>query len=152
MRLIFYQEATKILGVSYQTLLQAVSRGELTRAGVCEGKQQLIGEQVRLFVGNNPRTGKRKQLSYNKLSEEDKVKWNTYAEQANQPRTIVQKPRIVQPSPDSIRKMIQEELARQEIARIQEEEEIDARKAKIRSHQKERLTKDYPFLMRELTA
>lgn len=82
MELMFYEDAAKALGVSVGTLAHAVSRGELTRAGIQGNRRQLIKEQVLLFTGINPRTGHKKRISYNALSTEEQALWQRYADEA----------------------------------------------------------------------
>lgn len=146
MELMFYDEAARLLGVTVDTLAHAVSRGELTRAGIQGNRRQLIKEQVMLFTGVNPRTGRKKRISYNGLSEQEQSLWHSYANELNTVNSTLTTPNIEQ----FIEEKIKEEIARQELARIQEEERIEARNAQLRAQQKERLTKDYPFLVREL--
>ncbi len=82
MELIFYDKAVEILGVSIDTLKHAVMRGDLTTAGTQGNRQRLIREQVMLFYGINPRTGNKKRISYNSLSEQEQALWNRYAREA----------------------------------------------------------------------
>lgn len=135
MELIFYDKAAEILGVTVGTLAHAVSRGELTRAGMQGSKQRLIKEQVTLFAGINPRTGHKKRISYDALSEQEKALWHRYANEMNSASTT--------PAPPDLEKLIdekiREELARQELARIAEQKREIAR-------QEERFRKEYPFL------
>lgn len=86
MKLITYAEAAGILNVSVQTLKQALEpdRNALTKAGRRGTNGLLIEEQVRLFMGNNQRTGKKKRLSLLALSPEEQVKWKRYAQEARQ--------------------------------------------------------------------
>lgn len=71
---IYYDEAAKIIGVTVDSLKQAVSRGELTRAGYKGHYQTVVKEQVELFKG--------RRISYKSLSESDKVLWHKYAQGA----------------------------------------------------------------------
>lgn len=79
MNLIFYDEAAKILGFSEDAVRHAAVRGDLTRVGTEGNRQRLIREQVMLFSGINPRTGKKKRISYNALTESEKALWQKYA-------------------------------------------------------------------------
>lgn len=138
MELIFYDKAAKILEVTDSTLAHAVSRGELTRAGMQGNRRLLIEEQVMLFTGVNPRTGRKKRISYEGLSEQEKALWNHYACAVNSGSNA--------PSTLDIEKLIdqkiKEELARQEFELLEEQEsKIAQRKEKIR-----------PFLPREMLA
>jgi len=85
MKLIYYDEAAKILGVSIDVLRQAAARGDLTRAGTEGNRQRLIKEQIMLFIGTNPRTGRKRRISCNALSMEEKALWNRYAEELHNP-------------------------------------------------------------------
>jgi excisionase family DNA binding protein len=125
MKLIFYDEAAKILGVSVQTLAQAVSRGEITRAGMQGNKQRFIREQVMLFDGVNPRTGNKKRISYNSLSEQEQALWNRYASEAQHPALSVTPVddeairRVVSQQADTMRESIQSEIASSLIRSLQ---------------------------------
>jgi predicted site-specific integrase-resolvase len=131
MQLILYKEAASLLGVSVGTLKHAVSRGELTKAGLLGNRQQLIKEQVMLFVGTN---GKKKDMSYNLLSSEEKALWHKYADSLNTANST---------SHADIERIVDEKLsafARVRMAQIEKDEN------RIRE-EKEALR---PFLQREL--
>lgn len=135
MQPVFYDEAAEILGVSLDTLTHAVARGELTRAGMQGNRRRLIKEQVLLFAGVNPRTGHKKRISYDSLSQDEQALWHRYAHEVNniapqQTTTDIEK---------LVSEKIREELARQELARIEEQKRDIASK-------EERFHKDYPFL------
>ncbi len=133
---IFYDKAAEILGVTVGTLAHAVSRGELTRAGMQGSKQRLIKEQVLLFTGINPRTGHKKRISYDALSEKEQALWHRYANELNSSTSTTPAP----PDFDKlINEKIREELARLELARIEEQKREIAR-------QEERFHKANPFL------
>jgi hypothetical protein len=85
MKLISYTEAAQILGIKLDTLYQAVepSRGVLTKAGRRGSNGLLCEEQVRLFLGDNPRTGRKKRLSLNALTIEERALWQKYANEAS---------------------------------------------------------------------
>ena len=86
MNLITYADAADILGVSVSTIKQALEPGRevLTKAGRRGNAGLLIEEQVRLFEGINPRTGKKKRLSLNALSSHEKQKWTELASMVDQ--------------------------------------------------------------------
>jgi excisionase family DNA binding protein len=121
MELIFYDEAAKILAVSIDTLKQAVSRGELTRAGMQGNRQRLIKEQVNIFTGVNPRTGRKKRLSRDALTEYERALWHRYEQETLTPsmpaRAIVDE--------ETIRR-VAHEAAREEIEKHSTQNFIDA--------------------------
>jgi hypothetical protein len=119
MKTITYIEAANILDISVQTLKQALEpqRSALTRAGRRGNSGLLIEEQVRLFVGINPRTGKRKRLSLNALSSDEQTLWHRYAAEAMQQTTLQATPEVRH----FIRELLKEELENQELARIRAE-------------------------------
>lgn len=146
MELIFYDEAARLLDVSIGSLAHAVSRGELTKAGLLGTKQRLIKEQVMLFRGTNPRTGGKKRISYNSLTSQEQAIWNRYADELASP----ERKAISDDVKKTLAELVKEELARQELARLQAEEKEAQREAQRRQAEKERIFKDNPFLMREL--
>lgn len=74
---IFYEDASALLGISVDTLKQAIGRGVLTRLPREGRRQRLIKEQVALFRG--------KQLSLNSLSPDERARWNKLNTMANPP-------------------------------------------------------------------
>ncbi|SRR5579885_1195483 len=136
MELIFYDETARLLGVSVDTVKHAVSRGELTTAGTLGNRQRLIKEQVMLFAGVNPRTGHKKRISYNALSADEQRQWHHYANELDRVGSALATPDIEQ----IISEKVREELARQEYARLAEQE-------KKLAEQKERFHKEHPFLI-----
>lgn len=135
MELIYYDKAAEILGVTIGTLAHAVSRGELTRVGMEGTRQRLIKEQVMLFTGINPRTGNKKRISYDALSEGEQTQWHRYT---NDLKTT-QASYTSYPTPEDIREEVRKELARQQQALLQEQKREIERK-------EEGLIKENPFL------
>lgn len=118
MERIFYDEAANILGVSVDTLAQAISRGELTRAGIQGNRRLLIKEQVMLFTGLNLRTGNKKRISYNGLSVQEQALWKRYADEAQRapvgtPAPVVDEDalsRIIEQRTSKIEESIKEDI------------------------------------------
>lgn len=85
MQLITYEEAASMLNISVDTLRQALKPGRDVLTKV-RGKGRavfLVREQVRLFVGVNPKTGHKKRLSFEALTPQEKQDWQRCAEAAN---------------------------------------------------------------------
>lgn len=118
MTLIFYEEAAEMLGVTIGTLKEALKprRKAFTRVPRMGLKGQLIKEQVLLYKGINPRTGKKKRLTLESLTPEERELWHKYEQefynpQPAQPATKQQAPQqsiifILQASPDAVEKLI----------------------------------------------
>lgn len=87
MRLIFYEDAAYLLSIEVDTLKHAIKRGVLTRAGRQGRKMCLFEDQVRLFVGVNPRTGHKKRLSFEALTPDEKHQWDELSALARIPNT-----------------------------------------------------------------
>lgn len=145
MKLIFYDEAAKILEVSVDTLAHAVSRGELTKAGLQGNRRQLIEEQVILFTGINPRTGNKKRISLAALSPAERQAWQHYADEASKGYTVTA-PVVDE---EAIREMVRHELSRQRFEEIQQNATRKEAEALAAREERARFLKANPFLQRE---
>jgi hypothetical protein len=110
MNLVTFRQAANILGVSVDAIYQAVEPGRevLTKAGRQGTNGLLLEEQVRLFQGINPKTGRKKRLSLNALSEKELALWKTYASQASQPVNTEKEINIE----DTMRQIAHEEMVK----------------------------------------
>jgi excisionase family DNA binding protein len=114
MELISYEEAAKILGVSVSTVFSAASRrGVLTRVARTGRNVRLIKDQVLLFV---PSTGKRKRLSLETLSDEERREWQRYKDEYMSPDNLDDV--IKQQVKQSVDEKVKGELARRELQRL----------------------------------
>lgn len=141
MKLIFYDEASEILGVSQDVLRQATARGDLTRAGTEGNRQRLIKEQVMLFVGTNPRTGHKKRISRNSLSTQEQALWNHYAAEVGRPVTSAV-------NEDALRELVRQELLQQRLEDIRRQAAAKRAEAEAATQEEERFSKELPFLIK----
>jgi hypothetical protein len=123
--LIFYDEAAKILDYSEDAVRHAAVRGDLTRAGTQGNRQRVIKEQVMLFTGVNPRTGKKKWIRYDALDEQGQALWNRYASEAQHPALSVSPVdeeairRVVSQQTTAIQESVQNEVVNSLIQSLQ---------------------------------
>lgn len=146
MTLITYIEAARILGVPVDTFYQALEpkRNVFIKAGRRGQNGLVIEEQVRLFLGNNPRTGRRKRLSLDALTIEEKKLWHRYASEyaSNQNADAPVFPDIRQ----IVAEQVKQEFDRQELERIRVERRVAEENARKLNEQEERFLEGRPFL------
>lgn len=157
MEKIFYDEAALLLNVSFDTLTHGVSRGELTRAGLQNGKRLLIKDQVLLFDGLNAHTGHKKRISRTALSSDELKLWNTYHESVTNPDASVSEHEIpynqihvwikeavhieVEQMREQITYAVHAELARVELEELDKQLQDLEYKDELRKEKKELLKK-----------